>query len=95
MNQDFNDAGDDTRPDLGRHQPCGCLVCHCDDGERCQGCGSRACGTDACAIGTDAEVYADGRTGGMLRNERAFLAAHTALRGHVAGAGMRLQLKPR
>lgn len=30
---------------LARQQPCGCIVCTCDDDHRCQGCGAKHCGT--------------------------------------------------
>lgn len=30
---------------LARHQPCGCVVCTCDDEDRCHGCGAKHCGT--------------------------------------------------
>jgi len=30
---------------LQRNQPCGCIVCMCDDDERCHGCGAKHCGT--------------------------------------------------
>ena len=29
---------------LAREQPCGCLVCICEDEEHCHGCGARFCG---------------------------------------------------
>jgi hypothetical protein len=32
-------------PKLARHQPCGCIVCHCDDPIQCHGCGAKNCGT--------------------------------------------------
>lgn len=30
-------------PPLAREQPCGCVVCVCDDDERCYGCGAKNC----------------------------------------------------
>ncbi|MEZ2742630.1 hypothetical protein ACBP93_08360 [Paenalcaligenes hominis] len=30
---------------LARHQPCGCVVCYCENQERCLGCGAKYCGT--------------------------------------------------
>lgn len=30
---------------LAQHQPCGCIICICDDDERCHGCGAKHCGT--------------------------------------------------
>lgn len=30
---------------LARHQPCGCVVCVCDDDVQCQGCGAKNCGS--------------------------------------------------
>lgn len=29
---------------LARHQPCGCVICACEDDEQCQGCGAKNCG---------------------------------------------------
>lgn len=29
---------------LKREQPCGCVVCICEDDEQCQGCGAKHCG---------------------------------------------------
>jgi len=30
---------------FAKHQPCGCVVCTCEDDEKCQGCGAHWCGT--------------------------------------------------
>ncbi len=30
---------------LARNQPCGCVVCICEDEDQCQGCGGKNCGT--------------------------------------------------
>jgi len=30
---------------LARNQPCGCVVCRCENDEQCQGCGAKHCGT--------------------------------------------------
>ena len=30
---------------LAKHQPCGCVLCTCEDEERCHGCGAKNCGT--------------------------------------------------
>ena len=30
---------------LAKHQPCGCVVCTCEDDEQCHGCGAKHCGT--------------------------------------------------
>ncbi len=30
---------------LARRQPCGCMICICEDDEQCQGCGAKSCGT--------------------------------------------------
>ena len=30
-------------PKLARNQPCGCVICVCDDPIRCHGCGGEAC----------------------------------------------------
>lgn len=31
--------------ELAKHQPCGCVVCTCEDDVQCQGCGAKHCGT--------------------------------------------------
>lgn len=33
------------KPLLAKHQPCGCIVCTCDDEVQCRGCGAKHCGT--------------------------------------------------
>ena len=30
---------------LAKHQPCGCVVCTCEDDTQCHGCGAHYCGT--------------------------------------------------
>lgn len=30
---------------LAKTQPCGCVVCTCEDDEKCHGCGAKHCGT--------------------------------------------------
>ncbi len=30
---------------LAKYQPCGCVVCTCEDPDRCHGCGAKNCGT--------------------------------------------------
>src|ERR1035437_8009434 len=32
-------------PRLARNQPCGCIICNCEDDEKCSGCGAKHCGT--------------------------------------------------
>jgi hypothetical protein len=32
-------------PKLARHQPCGCVMCVCEDPVKCHGCGAKNCGT--------------------------------------------------
>jgi len=45
---------------LARQQPCGCVVCSCEDDERCHGCGACACGGgDKCAVGTKWAVFTE------------------------------------
>ncbi len=39
---DDEDGEDET---LAKHQPCGCVVCTCEDEVQCQGCGAKHCGT--------------------------------------------------
>lgn len=34
-------------PALAKHQPCGCVVCTCEDQEQCHGCGAKYCGQHA------------------------------------------------
>ena len=29
--------------ELARHQPCGCIVCACENEDQCQGCGAKTC----------------------------------------------------
>lgn len=36
-----------SKTELARNQPCGCIVCNCDNDERCVGCGAKNCGTHA------------------------------------------------
>ena len=35
---------------LLRNQSCGCVVCACDDDERCHGCGGKMCGRPDCVF---------------------------------------------
>lgn len=32
---------------LARRQPCGCIICYCEDDDGCTGCGAKHCGTHA------------------------------------------------
>ena len=32
---------------LAKNQPCGCVICTCDNEKQCMGCGSRNCGQHA------------------------------------------------
>ncbi|GHH52982.1 hypothetical protein [[Pseudomonas] boreopolis] len=34
-------------PVLAKHQPCGCVICTCEDEQQCQGCGAKHCGNRA------------------------------------------------
>ena len=34
-------------PTLAKHQPCGCVICTCEDEQQCQGCGAKHCGNRA------------------------------------------------
>jgi len=43
---------------FAKHQPCGCVVCTCEDDERCHGCGARNCGGHAVGEFPN-PVYAD------------------------------------
>ncbi len=31
-------------PTLAKHQPCGCVICTCEDEQQCRGCGAKHCG---------------------------------------------------
>lgn len=31
-------------PALAKHQPCGCVICTCEDERQCHGCGAKHCG---------------------------------------------------
>lgn len=35
---------------LARNQPCGCVVCICEDDVQCQGCGAKNCGNPDCKV---------------------------------------------
>ncbi len=37
----------DTAQLLARNQPCGCIICYCDNIDQCQGCGAKCCGNHA------------------------------------------------
>ena len=49
---------------LAKHQPCGCVVCTCEDEIQCQGCGSRKCNTPDCVFDangpTDRAIFEEG-----------------------------------
>ena len=36
--------------ELARVQPCGCVVCYCENQERCLGCGAKKCGGSLCVF---------------------------------------------
>lgn len=38
-------AGSGLEPLLAKHQPCGCVICTCENDEQCQGCGAKNCGS--------------------------------------------------
>ncbi len=42
---------------LERQQPCGCIVCTCEDEERCHGCGAKECGEKECVFVTGNSVW--------------------------------------
>lgn len=35
----------EAQPVLEKYQPCGCVLCTCENTEQCQGCGAKNCGT--------------------------------------------------
>lgn len=37
-------AQQSAAPVLAKHQPCGCVICTCEDEKQCQGCGAKHCG---------------------------------------------------
>jgi hypothetical protein len=37
-------------PILAREQPCGCIVCRCEDEQHCHGCGAKKCGATDCVL---------------------------------------------
>ncbi len=43
--REMDEALEWKEPRLARNQPCGCIICNCEDEERCNGCGSKSCGT--------------------------------------------------
>lgn len=45
-------------PELARHQPCGCVVCSCENQVQCLGCGSKHCGTHELGVFTN-PVFVD------------------------------------
>lgn len=40
----LGDAPQPAEQPLAKNQPCGCVVCTCEDERQCQGCGARHCG---------------------------------------------------
>lgn len=38
------DCQQPAAPALAKHQPCGCVICTCEDEQQCQGCGAKHCG---------------------------------------------------
>lgn len=39
-----------STPSIKRIQPCGCVVCICEDEDRCHGCGATSCRTPECVF---------------------------------------------
>ncbi len=46
---------------LLRRQPCGCVVCSCNDDERCHGCGGKMCGRPDCVFKEPGHPHAEYR----------------------------------
>jgi hypothetical protein len=67
---------------LDRYQKCGCIVCICDDDERCHGCGAQHCGTHA--VGKIPEPVYSLRAG----------AAEAAWKSTIAAVDFLLRNKP-
>ncbi|WP_299949110.1 hypothetical protein [uncultured Ruegeria sp.] len=71
---------------LARNQPCGCIVCHCEDDEQCQGCGAKSCGNHP--VGEipnpvyEQPQQADVQGANFLKR----VAAHLALNAHIKDA---------
>src|SRR3990167_4780706 len=53
---------------LARNQPCGCIICSCEDEVQCHGCGAKNCGTKECVFKycLDNKTYVEG---GIMTNE--------------------------
>ena len=45
------------KPTYARVQPCGCVLCVCDDEDKCHGCGAKRCGDDGCDVRRGVRVY--------------------------------------
>jgi len=37
-------TSNECEPVMAKHQPCGCVICTCEDNEQCHGCGAHHCG---------------------------------------------------
>lgn len=48
-------------PLRARNQPCGCIVCYCEENpeNRCTGCGARSCGSEQCVFKVGGVVYVE------------------------------------
>ncbi len=64
---------------LSRHQPCGCIVCICENEQQCQGCGAKTCGTHPVGAIPN-PVYDTPLTSPAIAGWRATIAAITCLR---------------
>src|SRR5690606_19577178 len=49
---------------LAKHQPCGCVLCTCEDEKQCQGCGAKFCGNR-----TDHPAYVKQQPAAVFRND--------------------------
>src|SRR5690606_12834143 len=49
---------------LAKHQPCGCVLCTCEDEKQCQGCGAKFCGNH-----TDHPAYVKQQPAAVFRND--------------------------
>ncbi len=57
-----------------RVQPCGCVLCFCEDDVRCSGCGAENCGNPECEVAK----------GNLIYEQHPYIEAlHAALRKYV------------
>jgi hypothetical protein len=79
-------------PQLARIQPCGCVLCICDDSESCLGCGAKSCERPECVMRYNPEqrVYDDALTYQQLRQREQKLV--DALKDIVSNWGVAVSI---